>query len=576
MNNLRTYRLLLIVLGYLSLSASGQKVIEPEKKIYQASDGKLYLPKSTPLYFSTGFSKTNEEKSSSNQSAPLQVNPVYFTREGLNELRTPSAVDPITKEIVYPRQDVVFEVYVDGHPPVTNASFENNKTLKKGGKLYIGGNVQITLSAKDEIAGVDKILYSIDSLDYKEYTSPITLDSSKEYSLKYYAYDHVGNRESLKKIDLVIDKTKPKTTFGIEGDVYENILAGNNTIVFSTVENSSGLSAIRVKLDEKPVPDFSRSIHCSALSQGEHKIEFYAEDNVGNQEEPQIYNFYVDRTPPTILQDIIGKTFMSNGKEYSSGRSQLKLMALDNRAGVKAVYYSINNSEFKLYEKPVFLNAVKGKMFVRAYAVDKVNNRSQAQEEASEQQLPYVDLTGPAIHHRFSGPVFETNDTIYISRNTKIQFNAYDSESGLNNIQYAIDNKDNSIYTAPVSIEKEGPHTIEYIGTDNVDNTTTQNVKVVVDNDGPTIITRFSEAAKKNDTNAAVLEDIYPGHVCLFVAATDAGSGYDHMTYSLNGSPEKLFSGFITGFQPKNNVTINVYDKLDNKSSVSLSFHTDN
>jgi hypothetical protein len=555
----------------MSFHVFGQQLIEPEKKIYQAPDGKLYFPKATPVYFSVGLNKT--DTSALNQSALLSSNPVSFSKEGINVLGSPSAVDPQTKKIIWPKQDVVFEVYVDGHPPVTNVSFGGAKTLKKDGKIYIGGNVRITLTAKDEIAGVDKVLYSIDKSGYKEYTESIVLEESKEYSIKYYAYDHVGNKESLKQIDLVIDNTKPETSFKINGDTYEHVLAGNNTIVFSTADNLSGIAAIKIKVDEKPLLNFSGTIHCSALSQGEHKIEYYAEDNVGNREKPQVYSFYIDRTAPTILQDIIGKTFMSNGKEYSSGRAQLKLMALDNKAGVKAVYYSINNGKFKLYEKPVFLNAVKGRMSVKAYAVDKVNNKSQAAEEANEQRLPYVDLTGPFMHNRFLGPIFVANDTTYISKITKIQFNGIDNESGLYNIQYAIDNHENSLYKTPFSIEKEGPHTIDYVGTDNVDNTTTQNLKVVVDNTGPIIYTRFSETAKGSVNDNGVLRNVYPGYVCLFVAATDFVAGYDHMTYALNGSAERLFSGFITGFQNKNEIVINAYDKLGNKSSVSLSFN---
>ena len=565
--------LLLLFYGTLPLLSFGQKQILPDKKMYIDPNGRVYFQKQAPVYFFVGTDPDkNKSTALKSETTPKYANPMYLDAEGLNTFRSPYAVDPVTKNVVLPKQDVIFEVYADGHSPVTHISYGTVKTLNKGGKLYINGKAQITLTARDEMSGVDKTYISIDSADYKEYTTPIALDDSKEYLIKYYSFDKVGNVEPLKTIKLVIDRAKPKTTFEIKGDKFENVLASNSSIIFTTGDNSSGIASLKVILDGKPLAKFTGTIHSSALSQGEHKIEYYAEDNVGNQEDPQTYEFYVDRTPPTILQDIIGKKYIANGKEFSSGRSQLKLTALDNKAGVKAIYYSINNSEYQLYEKPVFLKAVKGKMSVKAYAVDKLNNRSQVAEDANADRLPYVDLTGPSLKYRFTGPVFIATDTIYISASTKIHLSGFDVESGLNNIQYTVDNKDTITYSAPFDIATEGNHSIDYIGTDNVDNTTTQNLKVMVDTTGPVLFTRFSIVPKGVFSENEKTLNIYPSHVCLFVAATDVESGYDQMTYSLNGSPEKPFSGFLNGFPKKSEIIIKAYDKLGNETHTTLEF----
>jgi hypothetical protein len=552
----------------------GQKPIVPEKKIYSSPTGRLYVQKSLPLYMHMDFG-TDDKKNSAllkNVNDPKNGNPIYLEKEGLNTFHSPYAVDPVTRKIAFPKQLVLFEVYADSRPPVTQIGFGLGKTANRDGKLYISEKAEITLRASDEISGVDKIYYSIDSADYKEYTSPIVLENEKEYTFQYYSTDHVGNMEKLKMIKLVVDKSKPRTTFEIKGDRFENVLSGRSVIVFNTSDNFSAIKTLNVKLDGKPLRSFSGSLHTSGLAEGDHKLEYYAENIVGNQEDTQVFDFYVDRTGPTILEDIIGKKFMSNGKEFSSGSSQLKLTALDNKAGVKAIYYSINKSEYKLYERPVFLRAVTGKISVRAYAVDKVNNKNQAEDEENSELLPYVDLTGPMIKYHLTGPQFVASDTIYISSKTKINFSGFDSESGLNNIQYIIDNKDPDKYSNPFSIAGEGQHSIDYIGTDNVDNTTTQNFKVLVDNTGPVLIPTFSTSPKGKVTENGRTFDVYPGHICLFIAATDVESGYDHMSYSLNGSPEKLFTGFLRGFPPKSNVTVKVYDKLGNETQLKLEF----
>jgi len=268
----------------------------------------------------------------------------------------------------------------------------------------------------------------------------------------------------------------------------------------------------------------------------------------------------------------MGKSFMVNGKEFSSGRSQLKLTTIDNKAGVKAVYYSINNGEFKPYEKPVMLSTVNGSMSVKAYAIDNVNNRSQVSEEANASKVPYIDLSGPQLNYNFLGPFFASTDTIYISSRTKVQLRAYDKEAGLNNIQYKIDDTELKTYDTPFSIDKEGLHTIEYIGTDNVDNTSTSSIKVMVDNTGPTIYSHFSAAPKGILSEQGKNITLYPGHVVLFIAATDIQSGYDHMTYILNSLKERAFTGYINILPKKSEITIKAYDKLGNETVTTLEF----
>lgn len=549
-------------------------MIVPEKRIYQAPDGRLYIQKSLPLYIHMDLGDAEKSKGVllHNLNDPPKGNPIYLKHEGLNLFHSPYAVDPTTMKMVQPKMLVQFEVYADSRAPVSQVNYEKGATTIHSGKLYLLGKTEITLSATDETSGVNKIYYSIDSADYKEYTQALVFDREKEYSLKFYAVDNVGNMEPLKAIKFTQDNSAPVTSLETKGDRFEDVISSRSTLVFSTHDNFSGVKSLVLRLDGKVLPRFSGELSASTLSEGEHKIEYFAEDNVGNAEDPHIFEFYVDRTGPTILQDIIGKKFMSNGKEYSSGRSQLKLTALDNKAGVKAIYYSINKGEYQLYEKPVFLKAVKGRMEVKAYAVDKVNNKNMADDEENASLLPYVDLTGPSMRYAVSGPQFTALDTLYISNKTRVSLYGSDNESGLAGIQYIVDNKDTTSYTKPFSISNEGFHSVDYIGADNVDNTSTQNFKVLVDNTGPKIFPVFSVASKGKQTDGSATLEVYPSHVGLFIAATDAESGFDHMTYSLNGGSEKPFTGYITGFISKNKVVVKAYDKVGNESQIILEF----
>jgi hypothetical protein len=572
MKNQRHY--FLLILSIFSIQTFSQKIPECQKKVYVAQDGRMYVNRSLPIYLR--LSNNSDDKSNSvllkSESSPQYTNPFYFDAEGYNSIRSPWCVDTSTKELVYPKREIIFEVYADSKPPVTSIDYGNSGIIKQKGKIYLNAKTEIKLTAKDELSGVDKIMYSLDSAEYREYNAPVILESEKEHIFKYYSYDNVGNREDLKIIIIVIDKTGPKTSLEIKGDLYENILSGRSMIILKTVDSISGVESLRIKLDDGPEGNYSGPVYTTLISQGEHKLIYWSTDKVKNKEQEHAYEFYIDKTPPTIIQEVVGKSFMLNGKEFSSGKTQLKLTTIDNKAGVKDVYYSINNGEFKKYDTPVTLSSIGGNLNIKSYASDRVNNKSHATEEEQAVKVPYIDLSGPVLNYAYQGPVFKTSDTVYVSSRTKIVLKAYDNESGMNNIQYKVDNSEYKSYSSAFSIDKEGAHTIEYIGTDNVDNTTNSEITFVVDNTGPSIFERFSTVPKGTGSEPGKNIVLYPGHVGLFISATDIESGYENMTYMLNGSKEKQFTGYISGFNKTNDIIIKAYDKLGNESRAEIEF----
>jgi len=219
---------------------------------------------------------------------------------------------------------------------------------------------------------------------------------------------------------------------------------------------------------------------------------------------------------------------------------------------------------------------MKGNLLIKVYAEDNVNNRSEIYDNTNSTKIPFIDLSGPSMNYAFTGPVFNLGDTTFICSKTKIKLIAVDYEAGLNNIQYRVDQGASLPYQEPFTIESEGIHSIEFTGTDNVDNTTTSSFKVLVDNTGPQIYPRFSTLPKRTTHEKDTALDVYPPHVVLFVAATDVAAGYDHMIYSINGLPAKLFSGSIGDLGTKNSIVIKAYDKLGNETTAKLDFEVGN
>lgn len=545
-----------------------------EKTTYISPEGKLFVQKGLGLYvwLSTSEDENSQKYRLNSEETKEYANPMFLDVEGFNSLRSPSAVDPVSRKTVYPVRDVVFEVYADGRTPKTTVDFGSTKPYVHSGKSYLMENTQLVFKTHDEQSGVKDTYYSINGEEYKKYAQAITFSEEKEYIIKYFSVDNVGNDEELKEITVIYDKTAPSTKLEITADEHENIISARSTIKLTSEDSGIGVKRIVFKINDGKEYTYQQPLRAANLPQGEHTLTYYSVDKVGNKEAVNTYTFYIDKTPPTIIEEVIGKSFFANGKEFSSGKSQLKLTAFDNKAGVKEIKYSINGGEYLTYTKPVFLSQSAGNIIIKTYAVDNVNNKSTSQTANQKTTIPYIDLTGPALSHSFSGPKFSSRDTIFISSKTKIALKARDSESGLNRIEYSVDGASTATYNEAFTIEEEGAHTISYVGYDNVENTSSAAIIIKVDNKGPEITELFSTISIGKDEG----ENLYPKHTILFLAGFDNVVGLEKIDYGFNNDATKRYTIPITNFASgKKSIKIIATDKLGNKTEEIIKFSID-
>ncbi|NBC83960.1 MAG: hypothetical protein GVY19_11370 [Bacteroidetes bacterium] len=556
-------------------NAYSQEQPQFKSKVYESEDGKLYINKELPVYLHLSVSPDADAQKYrlNSQETSAYANPMYLDTEGYNTLRSPSAVDTATRKPVYPLRDIIFEVYADSYAPRSTIKFGNSSVFSQGGKKYLNGQAVIVLSATDQTSGVEDIYYSIDGKPFAIYTDTLHLQEEKEYSVKYFAVDHVGNAEDVHEAIIVFDKTSPVTQINILEDKHENTISGRSRLELISEDKGIGVSNIKYIIDEGTERTYSSPISAKYLSEGEHTITYYATDKVNNQETRKSYTFYVDKTPPTIIEELVGSSFMANGKEFTSGRTQLKLVSFDNRAGVKDAYYSVNGEEYQRYDKPFYLSMGSGNLSISTYAVDNVNNKSSGGEETSRADIPYIDLSGPTLDFGFNGPMFRTNDTIYISDKTTISLKGSDKEAGLNNLKYRVNDKKMNDYAEPFSIDKEGYNDVYYEGFDNVDNSNNNTFSVYVDNTGPEVHASYSIAAKGKQRIEGRNYDVYPSHLVVFLSATDEKVGVDRIYYSINDQSEKPYAGLISGLKPGSyQIEIRAVDKLGNDNTEKIQF----
>lgn len=562
-----------LLASFLHLSLSAQNVLDHEKKIYTDTADKVFVNMDVPLYLSISANSDGSNGTVLKGQEPKYSYPMYLDTEGYNTFRSPSKVDPETGKIVYPKEDVIFELYADGTAPSIKINYGGENRIEVDGTAVINGN-QVSFEANDNLAGVSEINYSLGQAAYQKYSQPIKLTEDKVYTIRYYAVDNVGNVGEPSTVKVRPDTKPPVTSIAIDGDQSDNTLSQRTTIALEANDNIAGLSKIFWSIDDGRTYTYGQPIRLSALSEGEHTLTYFATDKVDNNEEKKTFTFFLDKSAPRVISEVVGNTFIANGKEYFSGRTKLKLVALDNKAGVKEILYSVNGGQYTLYEEPFYVKQA-GNLDIDVLAIDNVNNRQTIEEiSGNSKNRSYVDLSGPNLSHSFSGPSFVINDTTYLNGTSRINLRGTDGESGFKEIDWQLNGGSLETYDGPISIVGEGFYNITYNGYDNLQNSNTSNALVYIDNTGPDVYNRFSIESKKMMEKDGEKLNVYPPHVVLFLSATDKHAGLDNITYKVNGSGDLAYRGLIQDFKKDTQYTIevNVTDKLGNENSEEIKF----
>ncbi len=574
----------LVLLTLPVIQTKSQEQLRHTPKMYKSEDGKLYVNKNEPMYLFLGTdpSNTNTAKKLESEESKKYSNPFYFDTEGINTIRTPSQVDPETKQLVYPIADVVFEVYADGIAPTTHSSYFNSPTFLKNNIRYYGKGLKVTLSAKDQTSGVESIYYSIDGQPYLPYKDSLSFTEEKEYTLHYYSIDHVGNIENVSTDKFTIDKTPPIANWKLDGEISGKTASGRSFIELLAEDKISGIKNIKYQIDDKPVKIYSSKIPLSYIATGEHKFKFWVEDNVGNitdkdhgtNNDINVYAFIVDQVAPSASALIEGDQYI--GKYlYVSERSKCKLIGEDDQLGISKIAYSYNNKTLdNTYEKPFNFNNQNGVQTLFYRAFDMVSNKS-----TIETLSVYLDNEAPNTGIDFKGPQLFNRDTMFINSKTEIILITEDNASGVQQTTYAIDKKEKSSGNS-FNIKEDGWHKISFSSSDNVNNQEiTKESEVVIDNVGPEIFVNFSIKPIRKEIIDGKEVNIYPPFVKMYIGATDIQCGTNSIWYAIDGGSKKNYA--ISGspadvqmFKQEKTytVTIDTSDNLGNQTSKEVTF----
>jgi outer membrane protein assembly factor BamB len=102
---------------------------------------------------------------------------------------------------------VIFRI--DKTPPVTQVSFSENNLGNHG---WYRGTVQISISATDNLSGVQNTQYMIDNGTAKIYSAPFNYSTNGIHTFTYWSIDKVLNSETVRTVQLKIDQQSPSVS----------------------------------------------------------------------------------------------------------------------------------------------------------------------------------------------------------------------------------------------------------------------------------------------------------------------------------------------------------------------------
>ena len=573
--------LFLLFFSFNVLSLSGQARLDHPIKMYKATDGKLYINKQQPLYLYLGNTPNPTENMQRLEShkTPQYANPFYLDTEGINTIRTPSQVDTVTKKVVYPLADIIFDVYADGIAPTTKLSWNGVGRHVGNGTVFYNKGLKVGISAADQMSGVENIYVSLNKQSYTAYSDSLQFDDEGDYQLKVYAVDHVGNVEEEKTYEFSIDATPPVANWSLEGNVYGKVASGDSKIMITAKDSRSGLKQIRYQINDQAVRIYKDGIHLSALPTGEYYLKYWAEDNVGNIFEgtdvgTSVIAFVVDKTLPTASSLVLGDQFL--GKVlYVSARSRIELSARDTISAIHNIIYGKSQRYMdEIYDTPILLEDKHGLQTVWFQALDIVSNRS-----VIEQLTVFMDNEAPLSRIEYEGPQFFTRDTLFISGETRIQLKSEDTDSGVDQIEYRI-NGGTWQNGHSFKLTEGGLHSIGFMASDKVNNREVEKKsELVVDIEAPDIYVNFSIKALREEVIDGEKIAVYPPYVKMYMGATDRYCGTQDIFYTIDGGVKRKYGGVNSPFDSElfkdekmYEVNVEATDKLGNSSTKAMKF----
>jgi hypothetical protein len=279
-------------------------------------------------------------------------------------------------------------VYIQEGTQSIDVIVENNGTFPEYGLTcyaeiweFISDPENGSLVYEDNITDIDleEPMGGTEMLNFKDFTFAFEGIYCLYVDLPLEIDDFPENNH--KELVIGVDDTKPESSHtlnppdpdGENGWYVSDLEVSIFAYDMFSMGVSSGVSGIKYRVDGGPTQTITGDNGTFLITQDNDGddvlVEYWAVDNVGNEESHHYFNINMDQTPPTT--DL--KVKKLGGNQEQGWRFEVTLIATDATSGVKNIYYRLNGGEWILYTGPFIIHTWEN-IFFEYYSVDFAGN----------------------------------------------------------------------------------------------------------------------------------------------------------------------------------------------------------
>ncbi|HMN29606.1 MAG TPA: hypothetical protein PKE45_15765 [Caldilineaceae bacterium] len=399
--------------------------------------------------------------------------------------------------------------------------------------------VSVTLEAVDEGAGVFATSFRLNNeSSWRSYAAPFSLSEDGRYTLTYYSSDRALNLETLHTVPLAIDHTPPQLAYTVNGRYPPpDWVATAATLDITATDALAGVAQVDYALDEGAWQHYAAP--SLLTTPGQHHLRLQASDGAGNQSSVTTAVGIDTGRPLGPPQSALLLEGGRGPNGWFVTPVTLTLSAVDGESGLAQRQFRLNGGAWQSYMQPVLLTS-QPLVQLEYRALDQVGN-----QEAANLARFNLDLSDPTAYALIrSGQSSPTG--WYISPVT-FALQGMDGESGVQQIEYRVDQGDWQPYTGEFALDEGGQHQLAYRAVDRSGRLgPTRTISAWIDLTAPLIQSDFAALR----TAGAV--DLSQSFVPL-----DPESGLQTVTYLLNGAPYQPGCSLLPGLYPLQVAAVN-------------------
>ena len=464
----------------------------------------------------------------------------------------------------------------------TGATAQNNPSVHQDeGRTYVNKSLPLYLQFK---TSPDGKAYDLKSEQHPEDANPLYLDTEGvNYIRSKWAVDPTTGKtvkpEREVMMEVYCDGEAPSTRITLKGapmhrsggttfygkGLMMQLTASDGYAFDGSKVSSNGVSGVKQTTYTLTGKKSTYSSEITMNKEGAQNVSFESIDHVGNQEASSTKAFTVDLTAPAT-------TMTKNGDmsgDIFSARSSFTLNPTDALSGVDFTSFAFDGGS-KKYGTNVSLSSLSdGDHTITWNSEDEVDNAENMNSYAF-----YLDRIAPESSIAIQGDQCE-GKYHFVSERSKFNVTSTDNKSGVQGIEYALDNGSFGRFSNALNLPNEnGLVTVKFRATDKVNNRSSVSSKTYyLDNKAPN--TAISYGAPQFFKQG---ELYITSNTPVTLKATDNASGVVNTSYNIDGKNETTYtSSYTVAGEGKHTLNFKSKDCVNNmEASKSSKAHVDN